>query len=139
MVRRAYTSDVSDDQWKVLEPHCPKVLPWGRPRKHSYREILNGIFYKLRNGCNWRDLPHDLPPWPTVHDYYRQWRKNHRWERIHAALVKQDRQEAGREEEPTAGVLDSQSVKTTETGSVHPSEKGGSSANRRSDTTPGSK
>jgi putative transposase len=135
MERRAYTSDLTDEQWKQLEPYCPRVLPWGRPRKHSYREILNGIFYKLKNGCSWPNLPHDLPPWPTVHDYYRTWRIEGRWKRLHDGLVKQERREAGREEEPTAGVLDSQSVKTTETACV----KGGREAIRRSDTTLGNR
>jgi putative transposase len=148
MERQTYSTDLTDEQWKVLEPHLPKELPWGRPRKHRYREIVNAIFYKLRNGCIWRDLPHDLPPWPTVHDYYRNWRIEGRWKRLHDALVKQDRREAGREESPSAGILDSQSVKTTETGSLPPppsetaskeAVKRGSQARRRSDTTRESK
>lgn len=135
MERQAYTTDLTDEQWKLLEPLMPPVLKWCRPRKHSYREILNGIFYKLRNGCNWRDLPHDLPPWPTVHDYYRKWRIEGRWQRIHDALVHQERCREGREETPSAGVIDSQSVETTETAVV----KKGATASRRSALMPGSR
>jgi len=134
MERRAYTTDLTDEQWKLLEPLMPPVLKWCRPRKHSYREILNAIFYKLRNGCAWQNLPHDLPPWPTVHDYYRNWRIDGRWQKIHDALVKQDRLAEGREETPSAGVLDSQSVKTTETASVKAAVKKGETASQRSDT-----
>ncbi len=75
MNRRAYTTDLTDEQWALLEPLMPPILKWCRPRTHSYREILNAIFYKLRNGCAWQNLPHDLPPWPTVHDYYRKLRR----------------------------------------------------------------
>src|SRR5688500_4891039 len=114
MERRAYTTDLTDEQWALLEPLMPPVLKWCRPRKHSYRDILNGIFYKLRNGCPCQNRRHDLPPWPTVHDDYRQWRKNGRWQRIHDALVKQERRAEGRDETPSAGVIDSQSIKTTE-------------------------
>ena len=124
MERRAYTSDLTDEQWRVIEPLLPKVLPWGRPRKYSYREVLNGIFYLIRSGCQWRDLPHDLPPWGLVHYYYWKWRHNGLWKTIHDALAKQVRREAGRDESPSAGVIDSQSVKTTEA-SRAAAEKGG--------------
>jgi len=134
MERRAYTSDLTDEQWALLEPFMPPILKWCRPRIHSYREILNGIFYKLRNGCAWQNLPHDLPPWPTVHDYYRKWRIEGRWQKIHDALVKEERRREGREEDPSAGVIDSQSVETTETGTV----KKGATASRRSVMTPAS-
>lgn len=131
--RRGYTTDLTDDQWALLEPLLPPLLKWGRPREHSYREILNAIFYKVRNGCAWENLPHDLPPWPTVYDYFRQWRIDGRWQRIHDALVKQERRKDGRDETPSAGVIDSPSVKTTETVVV---KKGGRKS-RRSVMMPG--
>jgi putative transposase len=125
--RRGYTTDLTDAQWALLEPLLPPVLKWGRPREHCYREILNAIFYKVRNGCAWENLPHDLPPWPTVYDYFRQWRIDGRWQRIHDALVREERQRDGREVSPSAGVIDSQSVKTTETAVV---KKGGRKSRR---------
>lgn len=134
MERRAYTSDLTDAQWQVIEPLLPRVLRWGRPRKYSYREILNGIFYVLRSGCQWRDVPHDLPPWSLVHYYYCTWRHSGRWKTIHDALAKQVRREAGKEESPSAGVIDSQSVKTTETSRAE-GEKGGFPASQRLDMT----
>jgi transposase len=135
MERRAYTSDLTDEQWELLEPLLPKILPWGRPREHSYREILNGIFYVMKTGCQWRNLPHDLPPWSTVHDYYRQWRMDGRWKRINDRLTKQVRRMEGREETPSAGSIDSQSSKTTECARAEP-EKKGARSDRQSVTTP---
>jgi putative transposase len=109
-----YSPDLSDEQWALIEPYFPPVLKWGRPREHSYREIVNAIFYLVRTGCPWRDLPHDLPPWGTVEYYYSVWKRRGLWKKIHDALVRQTRAEAGRDPEASAGVLDSQSVKTTE-------------------------
>lgn len=114
--RQAYTTDVTNEQWSLIEKFLPPVLPWGRPRRYAYREIVNAIFYVVRTGCQWRNLPHDLPPWSLVHYYYHQWRKDGTWQKIHDALVKQTRNEMGREETPSAGVIDTQSVKTTERG-----------------------
>lgn len=116
MNRQSYTSDLTDEQWALIEPFLPKVLPWGRPRRYPYREIVNAIFYLLRTGCQWRNLPHDLPPWSLVHYYYHRWRKGGTWQKVHDALVKQSRRETGREETPSAAIIDSQSVKTTEKG-----------------------
>ena len=111
--RKPYPSDLSDAEWEIIEPLLPRPQGKGRPRVHPLREILNAIFYIVRSGCVWRMLPHDFPPWQTVYHYYRLWRKDGTWERINAALRTQVRVAAGRDPEPSAGILDSQSVKTT--------------------------
>ena len=115
MKRKPYPSDLSNAEWRVIEPLIPPAKPGGRPRKHTMREILNGIFYVLRSGCAWRMLPHDFPPWQTVYHYMRQWRCKGIWKRMNKALRRALRKAAGREAEPSAAILDSQSVKTTET------------------------
>jgi len=116
--RQPYPTDLSDVEWQHIEPYLPAPKPGGRPRVHSLREILNAIFYIVRSGCTWRMLPHDLPPWKTVYHYFRLWRQDGTWERINSALRVEVRVAAGREPEPSAAVLDSQSVKTTETPGV---------------------
>lgn len=116
--RKSYQTDLSDAEWQIVEPLLPAAKPGGRPRKHAIREILNAILYLLRAGCAWRMLPHDLPPWKTVYHYFRLWRKDGTFEKVNAALRTELRVAAGREAEPSAGVLDSQSVKTTETPGV---------------------
>ena len=118
MSRTAYPSDLSDAQWKLLEPCIPPAKPGGRPRSADMREILNGILYVLRSGCAWRLLPHDLPPWSTVYDYLRKFRKAGLWQRIHDALRDQLRRQEGRQESPSAAIIDSPSVKTTEKGGL---------------------
>jgi len=139
MERLAYTSDLTDEQWKVIERLLPPVLPWGRPREYPYREILNGLFYWLKNSVSWRNLPHDLPPWSLVHYYYHEWRKSGLWKAIHDELVGEVRKAEGRDEEPSAGVIDSQSVKTTETApSPETAEKRGSRS-QPSVTMPGNR
>lgn len=118
MERRAYHTDLSDGEWVCLEPHLPPPKTGGRPRRHTVREILNAIFYVIRGGGAWRLLPNDLPPWKTVYHYFRIWRLDGTWERIHTSLRERVRAKVGRNVQPSAGIIDSQSVKTTSVGGV---------------------
>jgi putative transposase len=114
--RAAYPSDLTDAQWAVIAPLLPPAEPGGRDREVDLREVLNGILYLLRSGCSWRMLPHDLPPWGTVHYYYRRFRQDGTWLRIHDLLRTKVRRGAGRHPQPSAAILDSQSVRTTKKG-----------------------
>ena len=114
--RKSYPSGLSDDEWRIVEPLVPPTQSGGRPAEHARREIVNAILYILRTGCQWRAMPHDLPPWPTVYVYFRTWRLNGTWQRMHDRLRRQLRQATGRHPEASAAILDSQSVKTTEKG-----------------------
>jgi putative transposase len=113
MSRTAYPSDLSDTEWLILEPLLPVTSGRGRGRQVALREIINAILYLLRTGCAWRMLPHDLPPWQTVYGYFNRWRKTGVWEHMNDALREAVRLQAQREAEPSAAILDSQSVKTT--------------------------
>jgi transposase len=113
---QSYPSDLTDQQWAILEPLIPPAKPGGRPRSVDMREVINAIFYVDRTGCQWRALPHDFPPWSTVWSYFRTWRNNSTWERIHTALREQVRVKQGREPTPSAAIIDSQSVKTSQKG-----------------------
>jgi putative transposase len=112
-MRKAYQSDLSDEEWSFLEPHLPFPNATGRPKMHSTREILNAVFYIVRGGCAWRLLPNDFPPWKTVYHYFRSWRLDGTWERMHSALRKRVRVRLQRNPQPSAAIVDSQSVKTT--------------------------
>jgi putative transposase len=116
MKRKQYTSDLTDAEWAILEPLIPAAKPGGRPRTTNMREVLNAIFYILKTGCQWANLPGDFPPYSTVFDYYTQWRRNKVWQRLNDALREAVRQAEGREATPSAAILDSQTVKTTEKG-----------------------
>jgi putative transposase len=116
MERIPYPTDLTDNEWQLIEPLLPQARKLGRPRQHSWRDILNAIFYVLRTGCQWRCLPHDLPKWKTVYHYFWRWRKAQLWARIHTRLRAQLRVALGREAQPSAGIIDSQSVKTTGVG-----------------------
>jgi putative transposase len=116
MTRPPYPTDLTDAQWRRLEPLIPPAKPGGRRRTADIRAVLNAIFYHARGGASWRLLPRDLPPWGTVHYYYRRWRLDGTWQRIEDALHRRVRQGAGRDPQPRAAIIDSQSVKTTEKG-----------------------
>jgi putative transposase len=116
IARKPYPSDLSDAQWQHLLPLIPAAKPGGRPRTVDIREIINGILYITRGGNDWRMLPHDFPPWETVYYYFRRWQRDGTWEMIHDTLRERVRVRAGREATPSAAILDSQSVKTTEKG-----------------------
>jgi len=116
MPRKPYPTDLSDVQWLILEPLLLAVLnrsKRGRPRQVDLREVVNAIFYVLRTGCPWRLLPHDFPAWQTVYGYFRRWRDSGVWEQLNDALREAVRMEAGRNPQPSAAIIDSQSVKTT--------------------------
>ena len=114
--RKAYPSDVTDKEWSIIEPFMPSEYEDGVERKYDYREIINGVFYLLRTGCSWRSLPHDLPPWRSVYGYFRTWKLNGLWERMNKEIREKLRENLGRDKEPSAAIIDSQSVKTTEKG-----------------------
>jgi putative transposase len=118
MRRRDYPSDVTNAEWKILEPLIPPAKGGGRPRTTDMREVLNAIFYVDRTGCQWRALPHDFPPWSTVWTYFRIWRNDGTWQRMHTALREQVRKSMGRESTPSAAIIDSQSVKTSQKGGL---------------------
>ena len=115
MPRRSYPSDLTEAQWRVLEPLLPAAKPGGRPRSVALREVVDAILYVSRNGATWRALPHDFPPWRTVYHYFRAWARDGTLARLHNGLRERVRQADGRRRTPSAAIVDSQSVRGAET------------------------
>lgn len=113
MNRVPYPSDLTDEQWNMIKALIPPEKPGGRHRTVNMREVLNAILSVTVGGIQWRMLPHEFPPWATVYGYFWRWRNTGVWQRLHDPFRAQVRQQAGRHKHPTAGCLDSQSVKTT--------------------------
>jgi putative transposase len=114
MTRKAYKSDLTNEEWRIIEPLIPPPKSGGHPRTVDMREVVNAIFYLLRTGCSWEMLPHDFPPYSTVYYYFRRWQRRGLWEQINQVLREQVRMKQGTSPQATAAIVDSQSVKTTE-------------------------
>ena len=116
--RPRYPSDLTDAQWAVIAAAMPPATHGrtGRPRKYPLREVWNAVFYLARNGCSWRALPHDFPPWAVVWEHFRRWRDAGTLEQVHRLLREEVRVWAGKERTPSLAIIDAQSVKTTEKG-----------------------
>ncbi len=116
MTRSPYPTDLTEEQWTILAPLIPPAHKNCRPRQADMHEVVNAILYLLRTGCAWRLLPHDLPKWRTVYYYFAKWRKCGVWKKIHDKLHERMREQEGRDAQPSAAIIDSQSAKTGEKG-----------------------
>ncbi len=113
-MNKGYPTDLTDDEWSVVYRYFPRTKKQGRPPEHSKKSIVNAVLYLLRSGCAWRLLPNDFPPWKTVYHYFRLWKRNGLREKIQVRLRRRARIKAGRDAEPSTGIIDSQSVKTAD-------------------------
>ena len=118
MNKKRYPTDLTDQEWALLEPLLPPAKAGGRHRSIETREVANAIFYLLRTGCSWRMLPQDFPKWETVYTYFRDWKNDGTWQKANDILRRKLRIQEGRDEEASAGILDSQSAKTAEKGDL---------------------
>ncbi len=116
LLRKPYPADLTDKQWKIIAPLVPPPKRGGRPRKVSAREIVNAVIYVVKSGCDWRMLPHDFPKWELVYHYFQEWKNDGTWKKIHDTLRGKVRKKAGKKAQPSAGIIDSQSVKTSKKG-----------------------
>jgi putative transposase len=114
---KKYPSDMSDKEWEIIKDEFPRRKKTGGPRRYEIREVVNAVFYTSRGGCSWPMLPNDFPPWKSVYGYFREWKESGLWQRIHEKLRQEVPEQAGRHQEPSAGII-----------SVKPTEKGGPKA-----------
>src|SRR5512143_2843669 len=114
--QQGYPTDLNDTEWAQIAPYLPKASATGAPRKHGWRILLNAIFYVVKNGCVWRALPHEYPPWQTVYPYFSLFRQSGKWEELNRVIQVAVRVQEGRQPQASAMIIDSQSVKSAEGG-----------------------